>query len=157
MYIGLTEFKDGYWVGVRYDEPVGKNDGRWDHTPFIDSYLLTMPSFYFYSVNGKRYFVCPLKYGAFVKPSCVSVGDYPELSLSDDEMWCHWPHPPTNQPLFIISYVCVILKCIIINSLLLTLSVWRHPRVRTWHRSKILIIFWTAHAWPPKIGLFNSC
>lgn len=38
------------------------------------------------SVDGKRYFDCPLKYGAFIKPTCVKVGDYPELSFSDDEM-----------------------------------------------------------------------
>jgi tubulin-folding cofactor B len=26
-YIGKAEFKPGYWVGVEYDEPIGKHDG----------------------------------------------------------------------------------------------------------------------------------
>nr|CAG4646578.1 EOG090X0DT2 [Macrothrix elegans] len=62
-YIGKTKFKPGWWIGIQYDEPMGKNDG---------------------SVEGHRYFTCPAKYGAFVKPAHVVMGDFPELF--DEEM-----------------------------------------------------------------------
>eukprot|EP00003_Mantamonas_plastica_P016380 TRINITY_DN2731_c0_g1_i1.p1 TRINITY_DN2731_c0_g1~~TRINITY_DN2731_c0_g1_i1.p1 ORF type:complete len:154 (+),score=68.75 TRINITY_DN2731_c0_g1_i1:243-704(+) len=68
-YVGKTDFASGYWIGIRYDEPVGKNDG---------------------SVKGKQYFEAMDKYGGFLKPDRVKVGDYPEVNDwdldSDDEL-----------------------------------------------------------------------
>ncbi|SAM71854.1 related to Tubulin-specific chaperone B [Ustilago bromivora] len=67
-YVGTTKFATGTWVGVEYDEPVGKNDG---------------------SVGGERYFTCKPNFGGFVRPDKVQVGDYPaddfDLDLEDDD------------------------------------------------------------------------
>ncbi len=41
------------WIGVRYDEPVGKNNG---------------------SILGKKFFDASKNCGGFVKPECVKVG-----------------------------------------------------------------------------------
>jgi tubulin-folding cofactor B len=49
-FIGSVQFTSGLWVGVKFDEAVGKNDG---------------------SVNGVRYFECEANHGSFVKPANV--------------------------------------------------------------------------------------
>lgn len=54
----------GYWVGVQYDEPVGKHDGV---------------------VKGKRFFTCPPGHGAMLRPEKVKIGDFPERDPFDDD------------------------------------------------------------------------
>lgn len=59
------ELKPGYWVGVQFDEPVGRSDG---------------------SVNGKVVFECSPGYGGFIRGKNIVVGDYPERDpFADDE------------------------------------------------------------------------
>jgi tubulin-folding cofactor B len=62
-YVGFLEGKEGYFVGVELDEPLGKNKGDY---------------------MGKQLFDCQPSRGLFLRPDQVLVGDYPELDLFDD-------------------------------------------------------------------------
>ncbi|KAK4699650.1 tubulin-specific chaperone B, partial [Phenoliferia sp. Uapishka_3] len=77
-FVGPTDFGAKHrttWVGVEWDEPVGKGDGM----------LTNIRS---HRIEGKRYFQTPPLRGSFVKPDKVSVGDYPEIDpfADDDDM-----------------------------------------------------------------------
>ncbi|GAA6022352.1 hypothetical protein JCM11491_003231 [Sporobolomyces phaffii] len=67
-FVGPTQFgaqDDSVWVGVEWDEPVGKHNG---------------------TVDGKVYFeTLPLR-ASFVRPDKVTVGDFPEIDpFAEDE------------------------------------------------------------------------
>ncbi|XP_039020260.1 tubulin-folding cofactor B-like [Hibiscus syriacus] len=66
-YVGRAEaLGPGFWIGVQYDEPLGKHDGM---------------------VKGTRYFQFPSLCGAMVRPDKVKVGDYPERDpFEEDEI-----------------------------------------------------------------------
>ena len=64
-YVGkVAGLEKGYWVGVKLDEPVGDNDGK---------------------SKGKTYFDCGNKFGKFVRPDDLNIGDYPEIDEFDME------------------------------------------------------------------------
>ena len=53
----------GFWVGVTFDEPVGKSNGI---------------------VKGQKVFECADRYGGFVRGFNMRVGDYPEAEIDLD-------------------------------------------------------------------------
>ncbi|KAK9448561.1 CAP Gly-rich domain-containing protein [Limtongia smithiae] len=59
------------WVGVEFDEPVGKNDGS-----------VTVPG---RQGPAKRYFSAKPNHGSFVRPDKVDVGDFPEIDIFADD------------------------------------------------------------------------
>ncbi|EEC48107.1 predicted protein, partial [Phaeodactylum tricornutum CCAP 1055/1] len=64
-FIGkLSQEKPGHWVGVRFDEPVGQNNG-------VD--------------NGVVFFEAMDRYGAFVRGKKVVTGDFPERDIFDSD------------------------------------------------------------------------
>ncbi|GAA5911538.1 tubulin-folding cofactor B [Sporobolomyces salmoneus] len=68
-FVGPTEFgakDESVWVGVEWDEPVGKGNG---------------------TVDGKVYFETLPMRASFVRPDKVTIGDFPEIDpfAEDDE------------------------------------------------------------------------
>ena len=64
-FVGRCEgLPKGFWVGVQFDEPVGKNSG---------------------TVKGHKLFDCPPGYGGFQRPDTVQTGDFPELDVFDED------------------------------------------------------------------------
>ena len=65
------------WVGVELDEPVGRNDGSASVEEEEEG-----------KVESKRVFECRDKFGVFVRPEKVEVGEWPELDdlVGDGDM-----------------------------------------------------------------------
>lgn len=84
-FVGPTNFgKGGDWVGVEYDEPVGKNDGS--YVLHLLSYHIAAPSSWIRSVQGEKYFTCKPNHGGFVRADRVTQGDFPVEEYDIEEM-----------------------------------------------------------------------
>jgi tubulin-folding cofactor B len=55
----------GFWVGITFDEPVGKTDGT--------------------AMGGERYFEAMPKHGGFIRGKNVEAGDFPERDIFDED------------------------------------------------------------------------
>lgn len=64
-YVGkVSELANGFWVGVQLDEPTGDSNG---------------------TLGESEYFSCTEKYGLFVRPTDLKVGDYPPIDIFDED------------------------------------------------------------------------
>ena len=79
-YVGkMPGMPQGYWVGVQYDEKVGKNDG---------------------TNNGRRYFRCPQGHGGFVRATKITkLGGGSGLAPEVEDASRAAGAPPLNRPL----------------------------------------------------------
>ena len=63
-YVGkIMDLGNGYFVGVKLDEPFGNSNGI---------------------VNGVKYFESSNKYATFVRPNTLEIGDFPVLDIDDE-------------------------------------------------------------------------
>jgi len=72
VFVGMTKFSEGTWVGINLDEPNGKNDG---------------------SVKGVRYFKCEANHGIFARPRMVVIE--PSSKREQEE---EVPSPAVSEP-----------------------------------------------------------
>lgn len=64
-YVGkIPELANGYWVGVQLDEPTGDSNG---------------------TIVENEYFSCGDKYGLFLRPNDIKVGEYPPIDIFDED------------------------------------------------------------------------
>lgn len=77
LFVGQTKFAPGQWIGVRLEEPNGKNDG---------------------TVQGKIYFEgCPPDHGVFVRPSQLHVLPPDQQYGAGDEVDEEEPEEPLDE------------------------------------------------------------
>lgn len=81
-FVGLVpELGGGYWIGVTFDEPVGKTDGSVSVVPKTRSNIKGQAGA---TSTTKQYFEAKPRYASFVRGKNVEVGDFPERDLLDD-------------------------------------------------------------------------